>query len=148
VLAQIWIQNCSLPRAVSLQPRRSARPSQNPYIAAGQTVAGQTAWTALDIGGAILGVAVDVDTSAARFRSTPRYMAHVVGDRTLPPSGPLVLAFPVVSGATPERFTLRVLLPDMSPQPHNPSALRHPTQGPSLVRTTLQWRVAWMGVEG
>jgi hypothetical protein len=148
VLAQVWIQNCRLSRPVSLEVRRSARPSQTPYIAAGQTVAGATAWTLWQVAGATLGVTVDVDTSGARFRTTPRYVAHVVGERLVQKTPPLILAlgFPVVAAATPERFTMSVLLPDLGAD-RNPPSLRGPS-GPAFVRDTLAWRVVWMGVEG
>jgi hypothetical protein len=149
VLAQVWILNCRLNRPVSLAVRRSARPSDQPYVAAGQTVPGKTPWTAWTVGGTTLGVSVVVDTSAARFRSTPRYVAHIVGERALPPvPSALAVDFSSLTGATPERFTLNVLLPDMSPLPYNPPPLRNPAVAPDLIRTTLLWRVTWMGVEG
>ena len=148
VLAQVWIQNCRLNRPVSLLVRRSARPSAHPYIAAGQTTAGHTPWTAWDVGGVVLGVTVDVDTSAERFRTTPRYFAHIVGARAIPPDpSPVALPFPQITGATPERFTLRVFLPDMGTLPYNPPVLRSSMTGPDLIRTKLAWRVVWMGVE-
>jgi hypothetical protein len=148
VLAQVWILNCRLNRAVSLSVRRSARPSQHPYIAAGQTVSGATPWTSWSDGAKLLGVTVDVDTSGARFRVTPTYTAHIVGDRalTVPPQT-LAIPFPSVIAVTPERFTFRVLLPDMSPQPFNPPQFRNATTIADTVRTMLKWSVSWMGVE-
>jgi hypothetical protein len=149
VLAQVWILNCRLNRAVSLAVRRSARPSEQPYISAGQTPVGGTAWSAWTEGVAFLGVTVDVDTSQARFRVTPQYMAHIVGDRALPvPPQTLAVPFTSLTAATPERFTLRVLLPDMSPLPYNPPQLRNAATVGDTVRTTLKWSVSWMGVEG
>jgi hypothetical protein len=147
-LAQVWILNCRLNRPVSLAVRRSARPSQNPYVAAGQTIAGKTTWAAWTEGALFLGVSANVDTSAARFRVTPRYTAHVVGERILSKTPPaLAIGFPDLASPTPERFTLRVLIPDMGPL-HNPPALRTAASAPSIVGTTLKWSVSWMGVEG
>lgn len=149
VLAQIWILNCRLNRAVSLNVRRSARPSEHPYIAAGQTIGGQTAWQAWTDGATFLGVFVDVSTAAARFRVTPRYTAHIVGERQLTaPPDTLVLGFPTVTGATPEGFTLKVLLPDLGVPFYNPPTVRTPVGAPATVRTTLLWSVSWVGVEG
>jgi hypothetical protein len=148
VLAQAWIRNCRLNRAVSLSVRRSARPSDHPYIAAGQTASAATPWLAWTDGPAFLGVFVEVDTSPARFRVTPHYMAHIVGERALPfPPQTLAVPFPTVASATPERFTLRVLLPDMSPLPYNPPNLRNATTVAPMVRNTLKWTVSWIGVE-
>jgi hypothetical protein len=148
VLAQAWILNCRLNRAVSLSVRRSARPSEHPYISAGQTTVGATAWTSWTEGVTFLGVSVDVDTSAARFRVTPRYVASIVGDRALPsPPQTLAIPFPSVTAPTPEGFTLRVLLPDMSPLPYNPPQLRSAATAANTIRSTLKWSVAWMGVE-
>jgi hypothetical protein len=153
ILAQAWIQNCQLSRALSLSARRYARPSEHPYIAAGQTVAGQTAWAPWLVGNQMAGVRVQVDTSQARFRTTPRYMAHVAGDRYLAnaPGGGSLLAVgvPTVAGAAPDGFTLQVLLPAMPPAtpPVNPPALQDAHQAPDIVGS-LGWHVIWMGVEG
>jgi hypothetical protein len=149
VLAQVWILNCRLNQPVSLAVRRSARPSEHPYIAAGQTLSGATSWVAWSEGALFMGITVDVDTSQARFRVTPRYMAHIVGDRALPsPPQTLVIPFPNITSPTPERFTLRALLPEMAPLPYNPPQFRNPTTVADTVRTTLKWYVSWMGVEG
>jgi hypothetical protein len=148
VLAQVWVRNCRLSRAVSLAVRRSARPSEHPYIGAGQTVGGATPWMAWTDGPAFLGVTVEVDTSSARFRATPHYMAHVVGDRALPsPAQALAVPFPQIVSPTPERFTLRVLLPEMGPLPYNPPQLRTAATAPNTIRNTLKWNVSWIGVE-
>lgn len=147
VLAQVWVRNCRLSRAVSLAVRRSARPSEHPYISAGQTVGGATPWTAWADGATLLGVTVDVDTSAARFHATPHYMAHIVGERALA-SPPQTLAVPIahVVSATPEQFTLRVLLPAMG-VPFNPPQFLVPATVATVVRNTLKWSVSWIGVE-
>lgn len=147
VLAQVWILNCRLNRPVSLAPRRSARPSTAPYVATGQTRAGATEWTAWTIGGTVLGVMVDVETTAARFRVTPRYQAQIVGERILP-GAPALLAIGLatVTAATPERFTLTVLFPALGAG-INPPLLLNATTGPATIKTALKWSVVWMGVE-
>jgi len=162
VLAQIWVLNCQLNRPVSLEARRQAQPSQQPYIAAGQTVPGETAWTLWQIvptGGqtTTLGVQTTVDTSGARFRLTPRYLARIQGDRYLPaaaagpnaPQGLLVEGFTSVGDPKAYGFTLRIFLPldlDVHGIPLNPDSIQ--TGLVDLVRNQLQWHVVWMGVEG
>ncbi len=84
VVASIQVQNCQLLKDVSAAERRDALPAQQPYVAAGRTVAGQTPWRlwpdAQDPFGAY-GVATTVATTRAGFRTTPRYQAHVMGQR-------------------------------------------------------------------
>ena len=147
VLAQLWVRNCRLSRAVSLAVRRPARPSEHPYIAAGQTVGGATPWIAWTDGVTALGVSVDVDTSQARFQATPHYMAQIVGDRALatPPQS-LAVPMPTIVNPTPERFTLRALLPPMGP-PFNPPAFLVAGTIADTVRAALKWSVSWIGVE-
>jgi hypothetical protein len=154
VLAQVWVQNCRLSRAVSLAARRYARPPQQPYIAAGQTRAGATAWQPWRRGPRVVGVSTVVDTSAARFQSTPRYVAHVAGERFLPAAaggpGPLLaLGAAAVEAATPNGFEMQVLLPGVPSEgtPVNPDAVRDPALAPA-VAAALGWHVVWMGVEG
>jgi hypothetical protein len=135
VLAQGWIQNCQLSRPLSFAARRFARPSQQPYIAAGQTDREKTAWSPWVVSNQIVGVLTHVDTSAARFRTTPCYIAHVVGERVKP--GDIIvtiLGFPAVADTTPVGFTLQVLRPGVDESEIN------------FIR--LGWHVVWMGVEG
>ena len=67
----------------------------------------------------VLGLQVEVDTSAARFGLTPCYSAHIIGERVFseqidgqPPSF-LLDGFINVSEPSPIGFTLRVLMPQM-----------------------------------
>lgn len=150
ILAQAWILNCQLSRDLALTARRYARPSQQPYIAAGQTRKGNTIWAAWrDENNQAIGVLTHVDTSPARFRTTPRYMAHVAGERYLPGrAGPppaslqplLLVGFTEIIDATPESFTVRVALPTNFPPPVNQII------SPDLVKE-LGWHVVWMGIE-
>lgn len=149
LLAQAWVHGCRLSRPVSLAVRRHARPSDQPYIAAGQTDSEATSWQAWTVAGKVVGLAVEVDTKGARFRSVPRYVAHVVGDRYLGAApGPLLaVGLPGVVNATRDGFTLQVLLPKTAAALVNPPALLHATTGPAAAQA-LGWHVVWMGVEG
>jgi hypothetical protein len=139
VLAQAWIQNCQLSRPLSLAARRFARPSQQPYIAAGQTDREKTAWIPWVVSDQPVGVLTQVDTSAARFRTTPRYIAHVVGERLLRGAAAniMIVGFPAVAAATPAGFTLPMHLPEPE------------VAGANIdIFNQLGWHVVWMGVEG
>jgi len=149
ILAQAWIQNCRLSRPLSLSARRNARPSQQPYIAAGQTKVGDTAWAVWMENGVMLGFEVTVDTSDARFRGTPRYVAHIAGDRFLAAQPAPLVALPLagIVDATPVRFTLQALMPLDFGGNINPSPPLDQTDGLDIIRTELKWHVVWMGIE-
>jgi hypothetical protein len=147
VLAKAWIRNCQLSRPLSLAERRYARPSQQPYIAAGQTMLGGTDWHELSIQNQTAGVFTQVDSSAAGFRTTPAYVAHIVGDRFLQfQTGVLLAAFAAVVDAKPDQFTLQVLLPDFGQNAGVNQPL--PSQFEDAVKNELKWYVVWMGIEG
>lgn len=150
VLAQAWVRNCRLARPLSATVRRSARPSAHPYVAAGRTPPGETKWHAWMAGGSLLGVKANVDTSVARFQTTPAYSAHVAGERFLrDPPGPL-LAVGVSSlvRATARGFTLHMALPRLGDDFLNPPPLHNEKTVVEIARTKLRWHVVWMGVEG
>jgi hypothetical protein len=172
VLAQASVQNCRLAAPLSLDQRRTARPSQQPYVAAGATHApgtGWQLWTTTDVEGlvSIVGVQAVVDTSEARFGATPAYHARVEGRRFFA-GGQLGAQFAfLVDGAAfvtdpaPARFTLRVLMPRSTVTlgpitagsfPVNPANLfTAPTTGgpgPLLDLVEPNWSVVWLGVEG
>jgi len=116
ILASIQVQNCQLAKDVSGAERRDAMPAQQPYIAAGQTLAGKTSWR-LWPECSPMGVATTVVTTAAGFRSTPRYQAHVVGSRIF--NGQVggsrrsfvVDGYAQIANATASSFELQVILP-------------------------------------
>jgi len=147
ILAQASILNCQLAADLSLTVRRSARPSQQPYIAAGQTPPGNTQWSAIVVDGDVVGVSTTVSTSGARFQSTPQYFAHVVGSRSVStPAFVLVVnVLPVVKDPAPDQFVCEayVVFPG-SPTGGGGST---PAAVEAIVET-LQWYVVWMGVEG
>ncbi len=161
VLAQAKVQNCQLAALLSTDQRRYARPPQQPYIAAGESPIGSTAWevwrsdatpTAASVN---LGVLARVDTSGARFGTAPEYQARVNGPRLL--TGPdnveiLLEGMAVVVEPKRDSFSLGVILPPdqtgVDPNvPLNPSSV---VGDPAQLLKTLQdnWSVVWLGVEG
>lgn len=146
VLAEIRVRNCRLNAPVSLAVRRSARASEQPYVFAGETVAGGTTWGPwrTQAGGPMVGVITTVDTSEARFRAVPRYVVEVIGPRFLTSGGEprLALGVTVLQEPRPDRIEVGVL---WWPSP-SPPVLVNPA-APDLISTTLRWRVAWMGIE-
>ena len=164
VLAQAMVQNCALAAPLSLEQRRSARPPQQPYVAAGETVIGGTPWEVWSEdngdGTSEIGIQTWVDTSAARFGSTPVYQARVAGDRFFfnsPVPGLPEFAFvfdglTLVSDATPAGFTFRVIVPnDMDVgdgTPLNPDSFIAGTLNKIAIPTARAvWSVVWVGVE-
>lgn len=156
ILATASIKNCKLAQDVSLAERREARPSDQPYIAAGQSVAGETAWNVWSDGQQTLGVETIVDTSGGKFSSTPRYQANVVGNRVLQEpnangvGGQFLEGFITIADPTPVSFRLRMTMPldvtaaawTMNPKSQIVVATM------DELESTLNWHVVWMGVEG
>ena len=147
VLAEIRVRNCKLNAPVSLAVRRSARASEQPYLFAGETPAGSTTWTAWTEGGAMVGVLTVVDTSAARFRAAPRYVAEVIGPRFLKESSGasgLAVGTVVLRDPRPDHIEVGVLWSDDMKL----AVLRNSMTAPDRIGKTLSWRVSWMGIEG
>jgi hypothetical protein len=162
VLAQATVQNCQLAAPLSLEQRRSARPSQHPTVAAGATPAGSTPWELWTVqsddgSNVVLGVRTAVDTSEARFGSTPEYQAQLRGPRFLAGSQESDQQAFVMEGTSlidlPQRdhFTFSVFMPrglmSFGRTPVNPGWLFDP---PSRLVTVVRanWSVVWVGVEG
>jgi hypothetical protein len=78
-LARAEVLNCKLNQPLSLAQRRNAKPPSQPFLWAGRTEKDQR-WTA-NVGDFGIEAELRVDSSAAHFRSPPRYTAHVVGPR-------------------------------------------------------------------
>jgi hypothetical protein len=154
-LAQAWVKNCQLSRSLSLAVRRSARSSGGPYFASGQTTAEKTRWEEWRWGNDTVGVFAKVDTSRARFNTTPHYVAHVGGERSFKGNSSLILVDGLVQIAEADRngFELRVLMPrglDIEGVDVNPTKLFSPGGHSTItqfVKTTLGWHVIWMGIE-
>lgn len=147
VLAEVWIKNCRLNRAISSASRRSARMEQQPYIAAGQTDGTVLDWSIWTSAGQIIGVEAHVDTSEAQFGSTPQYLVQITGERYLASApGPLVaLGFASAANAGPNGFRVQILLPPGTGF-INPPAVRDPVHAADVIKA-LGWQVTWIGVE-
>jgi hypothetical protein len=150
ILARGDILDCVLDAPVSAAERRDAKPAQQPYVAAGST-AGTTDWAPWETAaGEVLGLKANVDTSAAGFGSTPRYVAHVVGARLGtegPAEGVVLDGFTSVAEMDRNGFQLRLLLPrDLKAgmAVHvNPDSV---VDG-DLVKAVEDWFVVWLGIE-
>ena len=82
-LARAEILNCKLNQPLSVAQRRNAKPPPQPFIFANRTEK-NLQWNAVAKAFAIE-VTVRVDTSAAHFRTPPRYVANVIGPREVKP---------------------------------------------------------------
>lgn len=83
-LARAEILNCKLNQPLSVAQRRNAKPPPQPYIFAGRTEK-NLPWDAA-VRNFAIEVTVRVDTSAAHFRTPPRYFANVIGPREVKPT--------------------------------------------------------------
>jgi hypothetical protein len=150
ILAQIWIQNCVLSRPASAAPRRRALASCTPYIASGMVAFSSIKLDLWRLGSLAVGYSAAIDTSAARFQTTPRYMTQIIGERTSSSTGQQFLIAESASVFEPARgrFTLRLAVPAQSAKfDTNPAFLLDLNQGPATF-SRLGWQLAWMGIEG
>ncbi|MBE2201165.1 MAG: hypothetical protein IAE79_21305 [Anaerolinea sp.] len=159
VLASIEVQNCQLLKDISAVERRDALPAQQPYVAAGQTKAGQTNWRLWPDAENPVGVATTVATTSAGFRTTPRYQAHIMGQRRFNlddhERDGLVDGYAQISLPAAASFELIVLLPAGMA---GPGAILNPPvifSEDFMLRLSqfsepgdLGWYVVWMGIEG
>jgi hypothetical protein len=146
ILGQVAIRNCVLSANVSPAVRRYATCGPMFSIVAGEIEARNIQWTSWRQGVVNLGFTAAIDASSARFQSTPRYMAQIIGGRSLASPALVVADFVSIADESPTGFTLQLALPAMSGNV-NPAAITDPTNGPKLI-AELGWRIAWMGVEG
>ena len=146
VLGQVSIQNCVLSAKVSAAGRRNAAAASKFSIVAGEIDAQDVAWKSWKQGTVNVGFKAQIDTAAAKFQSTPAYIAQIIGSRALTSPALVVAEFVSVINESPTGFTLQLALPAMSGE-INPAAIKDPTGGPALMKQ-LGWRVSWMGVEG
>jgi len=154
VLASIEVSGCVLSAAPSFADRVSARPPLTPHIAGGVTTDGNTPWQFALIGPSMVGVETTVDTSDAAFARAPLYTVQLLGQRVLAPragttDGVLIDGVTSIQQARASSFVLRVTLPRDQFVPGyklNPSS-SFTTATLDALRTTLRWRVAWMGIE-
>ena len=112
--------------------RKTAHPMTRPKVGFGLTPAGGLIW--MPSNGTIRAV---VDTSAAAFSSTPRYVAWIA---TRPDMSGLIGPFLSLSSFYPDRFTVRILAI---------STLGDSAVGVqlSLLGRAAAMRIAWVGIE-
>jgi len=158
ILGTIQVQNCRLAQDISGAERRDAITREQPYMAAGETAEGSTAWRFWPEGGRTLGVATTVSTASAGFSITPAYQAHVIGSRFFPvPLGDITYEFVVdgyaqIATPSPYGFDLRVYLPagltTLGPQYYslNPPDQIFKPDFLFYMQTRLLWHVVWLGI--
>jgi hypothetical protein len=152
ILARASIQSCKLAEAVSLEGRREARPSDQPYLGSGQTPEGGTIWSRSTANAVVL-VSTFVDTSSGRFSSTPAYQATVVGERVVKAAsgnqgGQFIEGFVEILEPSRIGFKLQMTMPvDIASGTWtmNPSA---ELTAAKVLTNLKKWYVAWFGIEG
>ena len=154
-LARAEVLNCKLEHPLSIAQRRNAKPATQPYVAsgasdaAGWTVTGPTATSNF---GYL--ASKTVSTEHARFRTAPRYMAHITGSRRFTFAidnvqiSRMLDGFVIVDEAQSNRTQLavQVLIPSFMLN------LTVPNNFDQVIKEALEqknlWRVEWIGVEG
>jgi hypothetical protein len=169
ILAQAQVLNCQLAAPLAVDQRRSARPGQQPFVAAGDTVVGETAWQLMQqpgTGNALttIGLQTLVDTTLARFSTTPVYQATLAGNRYIRAGAGPATAFLIdgstwISDSTRNSFMFNVLMPrdltgfapataTLPALTINPSNIFTGGRPPVLDLAVDNWWVEWVGVEG
>ena len=146
VLGQVSIRNCVLNANVSAAGRRNATAASNFSIYADQIQAGALTWSVWKQGSTNLGFTAAIDTSAAKFQSSPSYIAQIVGTRNVSNPATLIVDFVSLSNQSARGFTLQLALPAIA-DGVNTTAITDAVAGPKLM-SSLNWVVSWMGVEG
>ena len=153
ILATAQVRNCKLAAPVSAADRRDAKPSDQPYLTAGSTKSGGTAWHWWPEGSTAAqaqGVVTTVDTSAAAFEGIPRYFAHVIGSREIEDKKWVIDGLARVTKPTATGFKLVMVLPRgllaVFGWAFNPTAAFSDNML-KLMSETWKWHVVWMGVE-
>jgi len=148
VLAQVSIRNCVLSASPSTAGRRNASTCGSQFtLSAGEVDATGVTWEPLAAGGKNIGFTAAIDTSAAKFQSTPKYTVQIVGNRTLAKPALVVADFVSIANESPTGFTVQVALPSFSSSEINSAAITDAASGPKTM-AQLGWRVSWIGVEG
>jgi hypothetical protein len=163
-LARAEVLNCRLNQPLSLAQRRNSQPQQQPYTFAGRTPLTKRILTASTEASGIL-LRVQVDTSAANFRSPPRYFAHITGERhfTIPileVDRSLILdGFGRIEKSDRLSLSFGLLIPRILLDQHGVTSAEElkklvealdPDDDPAnTAETPLKtWAVEWLGVEG
>jgi hypothetical protein len=163
LLAMASVQNCQLAQPLAVDQTRRDLPITTPYVAAGQSARGATAWQPWLVTAPeeslLIGVWAQIDTSLGQFSATPTYQAQLRGERcfdsaqgdTQPPF--LLDGTLVVGDVAPTSFTAYVLLPRLGRDAGgilNPATLFGSGPGGQdalIALVTQEWTIAWIGVE-
>lgn len=148
-LVRAEVLNCKLNQRLSVTQRRNARPALQPFLLAERT-GNDNQWTAQvrEFG---IDIRLKVDTSTARFRTTPRYFAHVVGERqvqlTIGSLRTMILdGFGRVVDASNLGFTFSLLIPAILID--RALALTDVANALEASSALQKWYVEWLGIEG
>ena len=150
-LARAEVLNCRLNQPLSVVQRRNAKLSAAPFLGAGRTSLTDNAWVVKPTGTGMLAT-LQVDTSAARFRTAPRYTARAGGDRNVTltldnkPFPQVLDGFPRVIPSSATGFTFSLLIPSIFfdlPSKATPDAVAE-----ALKDALKPWYVEWLGIEG
>ncbi len=151
-LARAEVLNCQLNSAISLAQRRNARPLARPYVTSGST--DSSGWSISTPNAFGIEMVYPVDTSSACFRTTPCYMARILGSRhfTLTINGTteefLLDGFVSVLQATPVGFQVLVLIPAILMELRGRSVVQQVAKDLTAAKLKEnQWAVEWVGVE-
>jgi len=77
VVARAKVFNCQLERDLSTAQRRNARPATQPYLACAHSSPAWKLWKLGDQAGNEIGFQTSIDTSKAKFKVTPCYLARL-----------------------------------------------------------------------
>lgn len=149
-LARAEVLNCRLNQPISIAQRQNARPALQPYVASGSTTeeSKPLGWQAASTDFGVTATRL-VDTSSAQFRTEPRYLANVVGDRnvTLKIGGAkpqlFLDGFVSLDKTKASGFILTMLIPGNLLGKLTPADVVA-----ALPEAISGWSVEWVGVEG
>lgn len=160
-LARAEVLNCKLNQPLSVAQRRNAKPALQPFLSAGRTDTSND-WSLFLKAG--VQIALRVHTTSGRFRTPPRYLAQVIGDRVVTVSIDNKDREMVLDG-----FVRLYKFSDQSAPLYNtretddslgfifsmlvPSVLIDPVKPEDVKQDKLNlalknWYVEWMGIEG
>jgi hypothetical protein len=154
-LGRAEVLNCKLNQPLMLAQRRNAKPAAQPFLFAGSTKDAKKTWN-VDVSGFGITISLDVDTSTASFRATPRYTAHAIGKRQVVvklPDGQnhtLILdGFPRVETDDASRihFQFSLLIPQSLIGALDLSKVAEALNA-NHADALKEWYVEWLGVEG
>lgn len=151
VIGSIKVQDCKLAATVTDKDRREIT-RETPYVGAGSSRPGDTAWELWkNPANQPIGAKTKVSTAEAGFSTTPRYEARIGGDFGYSGggAGTVVAGYVQILDPTPTSFVCAVLLPQ-----GNAGAVPLNKTNPVLtsafmtkLTSILAWHVVWIGVE-